>query len=143
MLRLSKTDAAYIAGFVDGEGSVGIQRMRYGGKNPAYTVSLRIYSTNSNVLVKIHRKLGVGSLRPYERKNKHWKTLWRLYILSNQAIEVLQVILPYMIIKKAHAENAIKFQLKRKRTGVALPPLEKRRQRKHYFISKRLNKRGK
>lgn len=141
-MGLSKTKAAYLAGLIDGEASVSIQRMKYDGKNPAYAVSVRIYSTNRNVLRTVKNWLKVGSLRVTQRPNNKWKPLWRLYILSNQAIEVLKFVLPFLQIKRKHAINAIEFQRLRRRTGVALTSKEKQRQKRHYETSKQLNRRG-
>ena len=71
---IGEVDIAYIAGLLDGEGSINIKRgiekkKRHKGK-PGYRlsnsmrISMEITMTDKSVLIWLHEVLGVGTLKP-------------------------------------------------------------------------------
>jgi hypothetical protein len=101
---ITRDEANYIAGFLDGEGSIMINR-RCDNKN---SFGLRLAFAQSvkgqNILEWIHEKIGVGNI------NK--KGLCGLFLMCNSeaAETLLKQIVNYLILKKPQAELAIKFQ---------------------------------
>jgi len=99
---ISKTEAAYIAGLFDGEGTITYKKYREKKKdrkgNPRYSdtwrVSMEIAMTDASVLRWLHLILGCGTLRKKPRHGKHL-TQWRWRCVFRDAYYVARVIWPY------------------------------------------------
>ena len=63
---VNATDAAYIAGLFDGEGSVDFARRKEKRGN-VQSILMRIEMTDENVLNWVHETLGVGTVRKRNR----------------------------------------------------------------------------
>lgn len=103
-------DLAYIAGFVDGEGYMGIQRRRRNRnlKLIEYQAYFAIGNTNKDILLYIQRLLG-GSVRQRTSKpNCLPYFIWR--VVSKHSVDILECLFPYLKVKKLQAESIIKFQ---------------------------------
>lgn len=68
----------YIAGFIDGEGSIIINERRK-------IVRITIPQTNKEVLEKIKNFFGVGGVCNITKRKKHWKDAWLYYSGSDKA----------------------------------------------------------
>lgn len=101
---MKTTDAAYLAGLIDGEGS--IHRARHG--NGAVTVNLRIVNCDQGVL-KWAAKMLDGKLYVHPASKAHWKSGWQVWVGQNALERVLQEILPFMKIKRRQAELALEL----------------------------------
>ena len=96
---IAETDAAYIAGLFDGEGSIhfkrGIEKKKKHNGKPGYRLSnsmrinMEITMTDESVLIWVHETLGCGTLRPKKVKGKRkdgtkylpqWKWLSLIHI---------------------------------------------------------------
>lgn len=109
---MKKADLAYIAGFIDGEGCISIERNRYAEGKYKKIVSLTV--TNTEEWICQWLKLCWGgrvTLRKMEKVN--YLPQWNWVVRRAQAVEVLKAILPYLKIKKRQAEVAIGFQSRR------------------------------
>lgn len=113
---LSIKELAYIAGFFDGEGSVGINLTKVHGQS--YAMAVCISQVDPRPLLFISSFFG-GEVRISYSKDyrlgKRKLFYWRLY--SKNAKRFLIAILPYLINKKNEAEIAIEFQNLRKSNG--------------------------
>ena len=73
------SDAAYIAGLFDCEGSVDFAKRKEKKRGKIYTVQrilMRIEMTDEDVLNWVHEKLGVGTVRKRNRSpsvKAHWR----------------------------------------------------------------------
>ncbi len=102
---------AYIAGIVDGEGSISMYKAvsRTGGVDgKRYRVRCSIANTNLEMLEFTKNYFGAGSIYTSKPKAKH-KVVYMLYFYDNQAHQVIKAIRPYLIIKKKQADVAISF----------------------------------
>lgn len=102
---LTREEVGYIAGFVDGEGSICFCL----GKNMKPTIQFP--NTNREVIDWLLKKLTVGglSVTVREKKNPKWKTLYQIHIGGiKNVFDILVKIEPYLIIKKEKARLAIK-----------------------------------
>ena len=104
---MTQTEKAYIAGIIDGEGSVMLQRI-HKNENPAPFVS--IASTTIELLEWIKLTIGKGLISKKKNYNldKH-KDCYSYILKRNDAISLLIDIYPYLIIpaKKKRAELII------------------------------------
>ena len=111
-IRYKKIDLAYVAGIVDGEGSISItssDRKRSNGIiDKYYFLSVTVSNTNKPILIWLQSLFG-GSL--YDKRNYYENCkpvhIWRC--ASNIALRFLKRIYPYLRIKKLHAEIAMQF----------------------------------
>ncbi len=112
-LNLTPTETAYIAGFFDGEGSVGISKASNKGVrgrrvNPNYSLHIKFSNSDRPVLEWIAEKVGGWILehKVPSKYRRHWKFVKK----GSKAMQLLQAMLPYLIVKKEQAEKAIEFQ---------------------------------
>ena len=113
---ISETDAAYIAGLFDGEGSVSYkQYMRKKPHTkkayPIWQIRMEISMTDKSVLNWLHLTLGVGTLNIKKYKSdytKGWKKQWRWRCSSRDAYYVCLLIQPYAHTKVVDINKIIK-----------------------------------
>lgn len=101
---LSETDKAYIAGIIDGEGSI------Y-ARNERKTIypTIAVHMTDKNVIEWLNNKIGGQKVCAINRKeltktNKPFKTQYLFRICGKKAQMLCNVIIQYLIVKKKHAE---------------------------------------
>jgi LAGLIDADG endonuclease len=98
VLHLSPTDAAYIAGIVDGEGTISLTR-RHRNENRQLEVS--ISNTDINLLQFVKERIGAGQISK-KRTYRINHTASATYSVSNrQALSLLEQLYPYLKTYKA------------------------------------------
>lgn len=104
-------DAAYIAGFLDGEGYISIRRSnRTKCQNPAYRLVIGFTNTNRAILDWIKKIAGGGCINPKSRRKAQHSEAWELTIHTKDIqIMILAETYPYIRIKQRQAELAISF----------------------------------
>ena len=102
---LPPTVAAYIAGFLDGEGSIILYRRRD-------AVAMRVSFSNCDlsVLRWLVAQTGIGSVVSKPVYSDHHRQSLFAQINSSAAASLLEQVLPYLQIKHAQAQLAIEFQ---------------------------------
>lgn len=99
---------AYLAGFIDGEGSIYISRGKKLKNGYQYFLCLSVNNTDNLVIEEIQEKTGgCISISP-DKRNK--RKLSRLRLYNNQALFVLERIIPFLRVKKNQAILAVDFQ---------------------------------
>jgi len=98
-------DWSYLAGFIDGEGSIIIF------DNPRNRrVTLSIPNTDKEVMLKIHKFLQYGTLIEYDRKPNKWKIVYIYKISEHKTVlKILKKLEPFLITKKSTCTQAIKY----------------------------------
>jgi len=110
---MKKTDLAYMAGVIDGEGNITLAK-RNNGKYKAgvrYDIQIGVTNTNKWLLESFRFAFG-GSIR---KKRKGFKSLpssqdcfdWS--VTNQQAFTAIKALLPYLQLKRPQAELAITF----------------------------------
>jgi len=106
----SKEDLAYIAGILDGEGSIQVRLLeRRGSKWNRVKCEIIFTNTSKELMDWLSEKL---NLRVHERRhsNPRWKTCYHAKVSNMyECLLLLKALLPYLIIKKKQAEEAIKL----------------------------------
>jgi len=107
--RLKSTEAAYIAGFLDADGSV----MFYSRKGKTF---LRVAFTNRShrTLAWIRGKANVGNVTTAKRYSKNHQPCWHLFTNSDAASTLLEQVAPYMITKNKQAKLALEYTEQKK-----------------------------
>ena len=111
---LDNLELAYIAGIVDGEGSISIvRRHRFTHQDPSFALLVSVSITDEWVIHYLHSTFG-GSVSLQKRNIVSRRPVWSWTIRHKQAGELLKAIYPFLHIKKAQAEIAIRFQARKK-----------------------------
>ena len=109
-------DLAYIAGLFDGEGSIVITTR---DKKKRLILTVVLVNTDITVVDMVHSYFGYG-VRAVRSRNGSLgkKPCYVVQWTSSSAAKVLTALLPYLRIKKARAEIALRFQATMRRCGV-------------------------
>lgn len=102
---LSITEAAYIAGIVDGEGFVFLELYRRG-----VHLRLGVANTDKPLLEWLTEVTGVGNVNGGKAATERHKAGWTWVCASEAAETVLQQIRPYMRIKAERVDFALACQ---------------------------------
>lgn len=121
---VTELQKAWLAGFIDGEGSISIRRdKRCVGSIPVYDAFLSISGTDENCLKYVYALIG-GSFRSNKPRNPKYRMVYEVrFVGSNKVFEVINLVYPYLIIKRKNAELAlelISFKRSHKIKGIRL-----------------------
>ena len=116
---MKKTDLAYIAGIIDGEGCIRIEK--HSKQNRYYTLEVSVKMTWRWMPEFLHYSFG-GVFRKLKlpEGNPTHKEQWGWKVRGTMAVEFLKSIMPYLKLKKAEAELALLFQSKKLPVGTYL-----------------------
>ncbi len=110
---MENTDIAYIAGIVDGEGCIGLN-LNKSGTGSSYRIKVSVGNTNEWICQWLKLSFG-GCVSCSSRIGSNNKPLWQWIVSCNMALNFLELIYPYLKLKKPQAEIAIRFQKLRRR----------------------------
>lgn len=102
---MNSEEKAYIAGIIDGEGTVTLAR-RHRNKMPSPEVS--IANNHLELLRWIKSKIGAGTIIKRTKQKSHHSDSYVLTLTDNKALEVLKIIRHFLIVKKEHADLLLK-----------------------------------
>lgn len=103
MNKVIKEYLAYIAGFIDGEGCLGI-KLAIDSKNyENFKLHIGITNTNKEALEKINKKLSIGYIRLKSKATIKHKAIYLLELRKYEFKELLLQIIPYLENKKYQA----------------------------------------
>ena len=97
----------YVAGVLDCDGSIWISVNR-SPKRAQYTLRVSVTNTRRALPQWFCDHFG-GSVGEYTKRNAKWKDEYRWNAAGLSALPVLQVCLPYLVIKREQALLAIEF----------------------------------
>ena len=90
---LIDTDAAYIGGLIDGEGTITLTRKH---KNENRQLSVSISSTEIALLDYVKSVTGIGKITNKRTSKPHHTPSFAYAVYNRQALALLQKILPYL-----------------------------------------------
>ena len=105
----SVAECAYLAGLIDGEGCICVVRWRNKAGGTQYQLRLRITNTNRTVLEWVAERFG-GQIHADRTHPAMWKPKFVWDVSSRTASRILELVSPYMIIKREKARLALEFQ---------------------------------
>lgn len=103
-------EAAYVAGFLDGEGCIGLWQEQYPKNRTGirFNPSCSISGTELDTLLAIRTMMGNGRISG-EAGRPRRKTCYRLMLAANQIRRVLPQLMPYLILKRGRAELLLEY----------------------------------
>jgi hypothetical protein len=106
--ELTPLDAAYLAGFWDGEGTF----MLHGRSGPGSTIAFRatVVGSKEQVIRWVKDVTGIGTIVAYPSKNEKWSEKWVWAVNGDGAESFTRQLLPYLKLKREHAELCVEFQ---------------------------------
>jgi hypothetical protein len=114
--EMSEGEAGYIAGLIDGEGTVilrwSVSRPRKSGGTAfvSLVTAVRIYNSSEPMIRRVHEICGAGHVHRSPRKGGAWKPEFRFEVSGWKAARMLERALPYLVAKRRHAEIFIEAQ---------------------------------
>lgn len=117
-----ETDLAYLAGLVDGEGSIIIHKYkqqlyksrgngkRSDDKTPRFVVDLRVAMSDSVAIYWIKDKFGGSVTRVEDKRKTQYRPMYYWTTRANKASDLLKILLPYLKTKRPQAFLCIAFQ---------------------------------
>ena len=94
-----------LAGFVDGEGYLGLARIRRHHRSPEYCLRLSIYNTNRMILEDIQRTTG-GTMSVIGQRQAGWKVSYALIWTNAAAAKLIRKIKPFLIVKSEQSKHS-------------------------------------
>lgn len=134
-VSLSEHEIGYLAGIMDGEGSIHISRpisRAKDCKSPIYQTYISVTNTEIKLLEWINERIGgiIRSIPTDKKSNVIRKPIWRWYCPIVRLTEFCKLVIPYSIIKRREFEIMIeirgtyKSQAKKGKQGVQKVPDE-------------------
>ena len=106
---MKDTELSYIAGLVDGEGSISISKPT--NSNNSFTLEVTVTNKDKQVISWLKESFGGGIRVKYKPEEKfYWSDCYGWKISAQKGLVFLKKILPFLRIKKRQAELAIEFQ---------------------------------
>ena len=110
---------AYLAGLIDGEGYIGITRHRNKtGQRQAFHLSQLKISNNCREILEELKAEFRGSISLNSNRPRHIQSLrenWQYMVTAKQCVKLLELIRPFLRIKRPQADLAIEFGKRFKR----------------------------
>ncbi len=91
--RLSTPDAAYIAGLIDGEGTIGLVRKH---RNDYRQLGISISSTEPDLLRFVQSVCGTGVISTKRTAQEHHSQSYTFAVYNRQALFLLQQVQPFL-----------------------------------------------
>lgn len=101
---MKEVERAYIAGIVDGEGSIGLWRHH---KNETHTPNVTVANNSLELLQWIRAKVG-GTIVSKKKRLEHHQNSYAWSVRQDRAIRFLNDIKEFLIVKRPQAELIIK-----------------------------------
>jgi hypothetical protein len=137
--RITSADLAYTAGMVDGEGHIGLAPNK-----SSFVPILIVTNTDQRIIDWLFERFS-GAIHHHDRNNALHKARHNWRLQGKHATRLLELLLPYLVLKRKQAEIAISFYA----PGVSfhdgprrIPGSELERRTSLHRDLKELNKRG-
>lgn len=110
---MNETDLAYIAGLFDGEACIRVKKTQaykcQDRKTPGYHASIHVHMVDEEAIKFVAETLGGW----YYREKPHsaqGRPLYRYGVSDAAAERILRLLLPYLRVKRAAAENVLRLR---------------------------------
>ena len=107
---MTPTDAAWLAGFLDGEGSFMVAKSWHlGCSAPTYAAVVGASNTDKSLLLKCQSIAG-GKIVTTAAKSARWKDAHHWQIKGRSVEPLVRSVLPYLVGKRRQAELLLKLR---------------------------------
>ena len=144
VLNLSDVDKGYIAGILDGEGSLSVYISTNRNGSFRVVALIKVGMTNKDIIYWLKDVTGLGSINERKPKNPKWKTAYVWEVAGgNQVSQLLLSVGDCLRVKKDHARIMLELcYLLSQNKGRLKERFEPVRQLEIYYEMRELNKKG-
>ena len=109
---MTDIELAYFAGLFDGEGciQIGHNKPQKRKRTEQHTLNCKVAMTNKQAVNSYLIFGGSVCVKQASLKNPNWKDQYVWAVNSNMALHFLEIILPYLKLKREEAQCGIEFQ---------------------------------
>ena len=104
---ISELELAWLAGFLDGEGHIGIRKRSLLSGSPRYSIILDVSHTKREAIEFLQNSMG-GSTQKRQGK-KEWKTTYKWRVRGKKAQQILEKLSPFLKLKQEQAKLALEL----------------------------------
>lgn len=135
---MQETDKAWLAGIIDGEGSIFIMRQKRKDRerDTNYILRVTVESTDPFMSTECYKLAGGCQIQQKKdpREDRSDTLKWQLN--GKKAAKFLSLILPYLRVKTTQAKLAIEFQTQTKKHWRHMAPEDYKNQEQKYLSLK-------
>lgn len=144
VLNLSDVDKGYIAGILDGEGSLVVYMNTQRNGSFRVNTQIRVGMTDKDVIYWLKDVTGLGNISKGKQRNPKWKPAYIWEVAGgNQVAQLLLSVGDYLKVKKQHANIILELcYILNQNKGRFKERFEPIRQMEIYWEMKELNKKG-
>lgn len=102
--KLIPSEAGYIAGIIDGEGTVTLSHRNRGEQR---RIEVAVYNTDFNLLSHLLQIIGAGRITRKNPSSPKYRMAYVYSICSQQALDLLAQIVPYLRTYKQNRANLV------------------------------------
>ena len=102
-MSIRDTEAAWLAGFLEGEGTFQVVETRKTGSGPIYEAQIAATNTAYAALERCHEIAGGWLYGPIGRGNAKWKPAYRWTLRGKALGPVLRALIPHLVAKREPA----------------------------------------
>ena len=107
--NMSEAESAWLAGIIDGEGTIGIWSNGKSSRRTNYVAHLQVGNTNTQMLLRIVEFTGCGTINSGKARRENHKQLYKWRVNPMQIRGILPQIEPYLVIKRFQAQLVIEY----------------------------------
>ena len=104
---MNKKELAYLAGIVDGEGTISVTSDKASGC--LFATYLSIANTSCKLLETIKKWVGAGCIQPKKGAKVYYKTCYVYTLRGDTLRKLLPELVPFLVVKKEQAKLLIKL----------------------------------
>ena len=104
---MTPREIGYLAGIIDGEGSIILCRSGARASSGYIFPLVKIANTNKILIDWLDVKFPKGRVQYRSRMNERCKDVYHWTVASNNAINLLSMVEPYLLLKRRQAEIAL------------------------------------
>lgn len=125
---LPPTDLAYLAGLIDGEGTINVDACTKGkdGQYTTFRQSLVFCSTTPELIDWVWSRFPYGSKCTNRSRNRRWKRQHRILYTYHAARLILTAIRPYLVLKQPQADLVLSMPMSANRRWGYTPAIRQR-----------------
>lgn len=98
---VNTSEKAYIAGIVDGEGTVTLVRKH---RNEVHSPEVSVASTSHQLIIWLKNIIGAGVVCSKQKRSSRHRAAFTFKLRGNKALKLLCEIQKWLIIKRPHCE---------------------------------------
>lgn len=147
-MSMTKEQCAYLAGLIDGEGTISISHNKTQSEG-SYSMVMRIYNSDKRMCDWVYKVVNIGGVSKCHRvkswDNPKHKPIYHWHTSNNGMRKILPQIIPFLVIKKEIAEIVLEWLEKygrKKLSGKYLTFEDGQWKKEKYEYLKTLNYRG-